>query len=1346
MRYLAFFVLWLAGLSAWAGESVVLQLKWQHAYQFAGYYVARELGYYREAGLEVELREGGPQVDFVAEVVSGRAHYATGSAGLVLDRNQGKPVVVLAVVFQHSPDVLIASGNAGITSPQQLVGQRVMTSQSTPSIASMLLNETGALDKFTLLEQTNDLQGLIDGRLDAIAGYLTDQPFFFGERGFPVSLLRPIHYGVDFYGDNLFTSEQELKAHPKRVKAFRAASLRGWEYAMAHPDETIAIVQKYGSTRSVEHLRFEYRAMGELILAEFIALGHMHEGRWKHIAAKYVELGQLDPDYSLDGFLYDPNPSVELRRVQQYIFAVLGVILAAGVAILVLARFNGRLRREIVERQHAESLLKQSDLRFRTLFESSPDPVWIIDNRRFVQCNRAAVSLLGYSKKEEFLNSHPSQLSPSHQPDGEDSFSKAERMMAIALEKGINRFEWIHTRADGSHFPAEVTLSSIELQGSPVIYCSWRDISGRKETERNLAEQHALLQTILERLPVRVFWKDRDSRYLGCNTPFALDGGVAGPAEVVGKDDYQFAWREQADLYRADDRLVMDSGQPKLAFEEPQTTPDGRRIWLRTSKVPLLGARGETIGVLGLYENISEQKKMERRERTLRDALETIAQGLPLQEKLHRLVSALEDEIPGSLASILLLDKDGRHLRKSVAPNLPDFYNQAIDGVEIGPGVGSCGTAAYENQRVVVADIPQHPYWAPYTELAARAGVASCWSDPVRDSQGKVLGTFAIYHRQACSPTEADLHFMSQMAHMAGIAIERHRAEETLRRNQDELQRAQAVARIGSWLFDIPSQRYSISAQTAQIFGFAEGEEVTQERIVARIHPDDRERMLKAQESTTTRGVPYNVEFRIFVDGEEKWVHSQAEPNFDAAGKAISATGTVQEITSRKRAEARIEFLAHHDPLTELPNRLLAREHFDLAVAFAERAHSKAALLFLDLDNFKTINDTLGHAVGDELLKEIARRLRECVRDTDTISRQGGDEFLIVLSDVRHDDSITVVTEKILAQMACPFILDVHELTASFSVGIAVYPDDGQDFANLLRMADTAMYHAKSLGRNTYSFFTEQMNLNAAEHLRLHNQLAQGLAKGEFFLHYQPQIELDSGRVSGAEALLRWSNPQLGPVSPGRFIPVAEDTGLIVAIGEWVLAEVCRQAAAWRAAGLPDLVLAVNLSAVQFRRGDLVAAVARALAESGLPAALLELELTESILIQDTDKVLDIVQRLRSLGVKLSLDDFGTGYSSMAYLKRFNVDRLKIDQSFIRDIATDPGDAAMVRAIIQMARGLNVKTVAEGVEDERQAEFLRQERCDEVQGYHFARPMPGDAFTRYLAERMEAGRRKGAVL
>ncbi|MDP3700082.1 MAG: EAL domain-containing protein [Hylemonella sp.] len=480
--------------------------------------------------------------------------------------------------------------------------------------------------------------------------------------------------------------------------------------------------------------------------------------------------------------------------------------------------------------------------------------------------------------------------------------------------------------------------------------------------------------------------------------------------------------------------------------------------------------------------------------------------------------------------------------------------------------------------------------------------------------------------------------------------------------------------------------------------------------------------------------------FRDFVyqvrtdKGELRTFAISGVPMFDAQGVFTGYRGIGSDITDRKTAEQRIEYLAYHDALTGLPNRLLVEDRFSQALATAERRREKVALVYLDLDNFKSINDTLGHAAGDEFLKEVARRLRSCVRDGDTISRQGGDEFLIVLGELPDTEVVSAIVLKIMEQLQKPLQLASQEISASASIGVAISPDDGRDFETLRKKADVAMYQSKASGRNAYHFFDPTMDAEAGEHLLMRNGLRRALERQEFVLHYQTQHDLTEGTLTGLEALIRWQHPELGLIAPGRFIGVAEESGLIVPMGDWVLQHACWQAMQWQRAGFQAIPVSVNLSAMQFKRGDVEASVERALQASGLAPELLVLELTESILIQNVESVLGSVRRLKQLGVKLAIDDFGTGYSSLSYLKRLDIDTLKIDQSFVRDLARDPDDEAIVRAIIQMARSLKLKTVAEGVETVDLRFRLQSFGCDEAQGYLYSRPLPAAEIERRLTK------------
>ena len=445
--------------------------------------------------------------------------------------------------------------------------------------------------------------------------------------------------------------------------------------------------------------------------------------------------------------------------------------------------------------------------------------------------------------------------------------------------------------------------------------------------------------------------------------------------------------------------------------------------------------------------------------------------------------------------------------------------------------------------------------------------------------------------------------------------------------------------------------------------------------------------------------------------------------------------GIGQDISERKRAEdelrekeERLHFLAHHDVLTRLPNRLLFQDRMQHALAKARRTGDQVALIYLDLDRFKTINDSLGHAVGDRVLKEIASRLDRNVRESDTVARLGGDEFVIILEQVRDIETIAVIVQKFLLELGREIVIDDNRLFVTASAGISLFPDDEFDAEGLLKSSETAMYRAKERGKNTYQFFTQDMNARARELLLLEGGLRQALEEEEFVLFYQPQIDLKTGDLIGMEALLRWQHPERGMVPPGDFIPLAEETGLIVPIGDWVLRTACCQLQSWVEQGFPRVRMAVNISPRQFRQTDLSDRIADALSEAGLDADLLELEVTEGMIMNDVEAAIETMQELRRMGVHLAIDDFGTGYSSLAYLKRFPIAGLKIDRSFVRDVTTDPNDAQIAASVIALAHSMKLRVVAEGIETEPQLSFLKSHRCDQGQGFLFSPPCPAADF------------------
>lgn len=562
---------------------------------------------------------------------------------------------------------------------------------------------------------------------------------------------------------------------------------------------------------------------------------------------------------------------------------------------------------------------------------------------------------------------------------------------------------------------------------------------------------------------------------------------------------------------------------------------------------------------------------------------------------------------------------------------------------------------------------------------------------------------------------------------------ERKRAEGALLRTQALLRQAGRMANLGAWEIelsanlDLEASHLTWSDQVYRIFGYEPGEvEVTSAFFFERVHRDDREKLGRALRQAIVLKQPFSVEHRIIrPDGEERVVAGYAEATYEEQGLPVRMVGAVQDITERKKAEDLIRYQTYHDLLTGLPNREQFMVKLGLEVAQAERNRSKLAVAHLDLDRFKVINDTLGHSVGDRLIVAVADRLRTLIRQSDTLARAGSDEFIILLADLRNPEDAARAVVDILNGMRHLFEIDNKMLYVTASIGISMFPEDSRNPEVLLSNADIAVSHTKETGRDNYQFFNPSINVRTLERLLLESNLRQTIERNQLVVYYQPQFDIRSGRIVCVEALVRWMHPDLGLLHPTQFLPVAEEIGFMPAIDEWVLRTACVQNKLWHESG-HDLCVTVNVSAQQFQRADLVDSVARTISHAGLSPRFLDIEVTEGTAMRDIDLAIPNLKGLHNLGVNLSIDDFGTGYSSLNYLKRFPVQTLKIDQSFIRGIATDTDDQAIVRAVIAMGHNLRLKILAEGVETNEQLEFLREHECDEMQGFLYSQPVPPD--------------------
>ncbi len=595
------------------------------------------------------------------------------------------------------------------------------------------------------------------------------------------------------------------------------------------------------------------------------------------------------------------------------------------------------------------------------------------------------------------------------------------------------------------------------------------------------------------------------------------------------------------------------------------------------------------------------------------------------------------------------------------------------------------------------------------------------------------------------------------LVHRMRYIVRTQGIEDELRESRARLAQAQRMARLGHWEWDPATGLVHCSEGLSEMVGLGSGErQVPHTALIALIDDADRGRVAAALSATLEERKAHSIEYALArPDGQRLVMVQEGSAIEGDGGKVVRVVGIAQDITERRAAEDRIRNLANFDPVTGLPNRTFLIEILTQSLDAARRYGREAAILVLDIDHFKRINDSLGHGAGDSVLQSVAQRLVRCVRGSDrvfsgedgragsgadlgagnAVSRLGGDEFVVVLGEVRRAEDSAAAARRIAEALAAPIVVGATEVRITASIGISVFPVDGTDVESLLKNADAAMFHAKEQGRDCSRFYTASLNERAVKRFSLETNLRKALERDEFIVYYQPKIDVASGRPSGMEALIRWRRADGSIVAPGEFIPIAEETGLIVPIGDWVLRKACAQAVAWIMRGLGPLKLSVNLSAAQFRQPRLVAGIAEIVAKTALAPEFLDLELTEGMLVEDTANSIAILNELKELGVGVAIDDFGTGYSSLSYLKRFRLDALKIDRSFVRDLVTDADDGAIVKATIALAHSLRLQVIAEGVEIEAQLDVLRSLGCDEAQGYLFSPPLPAQAFEDWLIER-----------
>ena len=920
---------------------------------------------------------------------------------------------------------------------------------------------------------------------------------------------------------------------------------------------------------------------------------------------------------------------------------------------------------DITERKQAEESLQM----MRFCVDHAGDSIfWISREGRILYVNSATCVERGYSR-EELLEMSIFDLDPDYQagvwsPHFED-----------LKQRGTITLKTRHRTKDGAVYPIEVNANYVHIGGHEFNFCFSRNITARNLMEDELKTREEKFRSIIEISPVPMALNDEQLNITYLNPAFIQTFGY-NLEDIPNLADWWLKAYPDPD-YREWVKTTWQATVEQAEREHKSFSPMELNVCTKSGvfKTVVISAAmiaGSKEYLVVLFD-ITERKKTDDYEQFRSSILEQLATNKPLTNILEALALGVEQLNSKMVCSILLLDDEGKHFIKGIAPSLPDFYNAAIEGIEIGIGVGSCGTVSFIGERFIVEDIETHPYWTPYKELAAKAGLGACWSQPILSSLNQVLGTFAIYHHAAHIPVASDIRLIEQSARLASLAIERKQAEIELR-----IAATAFESQEGMLVTDANNNILRVNSAFTTITGYTTEDVVGKNPRVLQSGQHDANFFASMWKNINTTGAWQGEVWNRRKNGEVFPEHLTITAVKDQNSIISNYVATLTDITLRKEAVNKIERLAFYDPLTGLPNRRLLQDRLKPALTSSHRSCRQGALLFIDMDNFKTLNDTLGHDMGDLLLKLVAQRLESCVRKGDTVARLGGDEFVVMLEDLSEQaleaaTQTKIIGNKIMTILNQPYQLDAHEYHSTPSIGVTLFNGQDQSSEELLKQADIAMYQAKTSGRNALRFFDPKMQATITARVALEDDLRMAMKERQFILYYQPQVH-HSGKIIGAEVLIRWQHPLRGLVSPAEFIPLAEETRLILPIGEWVLKTACTQLKIWEGnEHTRSLQLAVNVSARQFHQADFVAQVSQILNFDGINPRMLKLELTESLVLDDIDDTIFKMNALRKIGVRFSMDDFGTGYSSLSSLKKLPLDQLKIDQSFVRDISIDLG-------------------------------------------------------------------------
>jgi len=1387
-------------------EKVSLQLKWTHQFQFAGYYAAKEQGYYADAGLDVEFIERTADIDPIKQVMSGKTQYGVSDSSIVLEFSKGTQIKALAAIFQHSPLVFISKKSSLITNPFEMKGKRIMLEEfeAYAPLRAFFLGAGLRENDYISVKHTYDNGSLIGDEVDVISAYSTNAPFYYQEHGVEINIINPQDYGVDFYGDILFASTQETIDHPERVRRFKRATIKGWHYALVHQEELVQLIHnKYNSKLSLNGLRYEAKEIAKLISAGTTLLGEIKASRLLRTADVYAQLYKtkklsisdirsfIQSDDGVRRITLTPQEQIWLHEHHNLKFTgdpdwlpyeafddkgeYIGIV---ADHLKLIEKHSGIKFNIVASKTWQESVEKVRDgkidiisetvdsslsdiMAFTKPYLSSPIIIVMNDKQAYVNniaqiADKKIALIKGYGYIGYITDAYPELdyhwVDNLQQGLEAVSSGKVDVLLSTLAQTSyviansaiqniriVGKTEFSNDLALGvkkEYAPVLIpllnrALDAITKQQKKQIFDEWgkveltlqvdyriaiqvaiglllllslvlywnrtlqKQIKARKQSEQLLRKNKSQLSTLVNAIPDLVWLKDKEGIYLSCNPAFEKLFG-AKEANIVGKTDYDFVDKEQADFFREHDRLVMLTNKPRINEEKLTFAKEGCQGLFETIKTPIFDAEELLVGVLGIARDITDRKKLETllKDKEERLALAASHNGVGVWDLNPQTLELVWDDSMFSLYNMQQEDFSGAldAWNKSLHPDDRERSKEELqDAIS--------GKKPFDTEFRVI--------W-PNGEIHDIKAVAKVFRDK-DDVPIRMLGT------------NIDISKQKHAEHDLRIAATAFESQE------------------GMMVSDADNVIIRVNKAFTIITGYKEEEAIGNNPSMLSSGRHDAlfyEAMWKAINTTDYwEGEVWNKR-KNSEEYPEKLTITAVK---NSAGIVTNYVGTITDITLRKQAEQEIEDLAYYDPLTHLPNRRLMVDRIHHAMAASARSGKKGALLFLDLDHFKTLNDTLGHDMGDLLLQQIAERLTECVREDDTVSRFGGDEFVVLLEGLSAQ-SIEAATQtedianKVLSSISRHYQLASHHYTCSTSIGITLFDGHKAEVEALLKQADIALYQAKDDGRNALRFFDPQMQESITVRAELEKALVEAIEQQQFQLYYQVQVDNSQNPV-GAEALIRWQHPERGIVSPLDFIPIAEQSQTILAIGQWVLDSGCAQLQVWKHdKATCNLTLSVNVSAKQFRQVDFVTQVTMAIRQHEINPALLKLELTESLLLDDVEDTIGKMKALSDMGIQFSLDDFGTGYSSLQYLKQLPLDQLKIDKSFVDDLVSNSNDQVIVRTIIAMAHSLGLTVISEGVETKEQQQCLLAEGCTHYQGYLFSKPLAIAEFNALLKE------------